>query len=335
MEHWNPPAAAFLILILVNFCCWAGCLPHCCDLSISMDSLSSGRGEGRSIDWSHPMSNSAHLPPKSPGYSMFGGSSLFEGGNIFNVHSSFPSRGSSHKRTPSAGYLPQLQRPWLEEILESPDGDIVATVKKGSHRRSSSDSAAFQESPYDFKSIVAGQSTGEEEYMCGARGAHMLRNMVPDYNSINRLDEEQLISVLAKMEPFQRQPKQGADSTGISRAMIANAVRPSSSGDNWTLERGMRHLLRNSLHGSSNNTVVWENLRKQKPTNVNAESVSDSNSHSEGSNDEQRVSLGKCKSEAQVQNMREGDCSHQGQQEDTQTSSEQIDLSLDPKKAKR
>jgi hypothetical protein len=70
----------------------------------------------------------------------------------------------------------------LEDILESPDGDIVATVKKGSHRRSSSDSAAFQENPYDFKSIVAGQSTAEEEYMCGAHGAHTLRNMIPDYN---------------------------------------------------------------------------------------------------------------------------------------------------------
>ncbi len=183
MEHLNPPAAAsLLLLILINFCCWTGCMPHCRDLSISMDSLSSGRGEGRSIDWSHPMSNSAHLPPKSPGYSMFGGSSLFEGGNIFNVHSSFPSRGSNHKRTPSAGYLPQLQRPWLEEILESPDGDIVATVKKGSHRRSSSDSAAFQESPYDFKSTVASQSTAEEEYACGAHGAHTLRNVIPDYN---------------------------------------------------------------------------------------------------------------------------------------------------------
>jgi hypothetical protein len=70
----------------------------------------------------------------------------------------------------------------LEEILESPDGDIVATVKKGSHRRSSSDSAAFQESPYDFKSTVASQSTAEEEYACGAHGAHTLRNVIPDYN---------------------------------------------------------------------------------------------------------------------------------------------------------
>ncbi|CAK9862052.1 unnamed protein product [Sphagnum jensenii] len=207
------------------------------------------------------MNNSTHLPPKSPGYSMFEGSSLFQGGSIFSEHVSFPIRGGGHKRTPSAGYLPQVQPSWLEEILESADGD-VATVKKGSHRRSSSDSAAFSESPY-------------------------------------QLD-----------------------------------TRTSASGDK-TSERTMKHLPRNSIQGSANNTVVREKPRKQNPTNIYAENVSESNSHSEGSNDDQRVSLGKYKSELEVQSTSEGDQSYQGQQEDVQTSSEQLDLSLDPKKAKR
>jgi hypothetical protein len=97
----------------------------------------------------------------------------------------------------------------------------------------------------------------------------------------------------------------------------------------------MKHLPRNSIQGSANNTVVREKPRKQNPTNLYAENVSESNSHSEGSNDDQRVSLGKYKSEPEVQSTSEGDQSYQGQQEDVQTSSEQLDLSLDPKKAKR
>jgi hypothetical protein len=38
-------------------------------------------------------------------------------------------------------YLPNVQSTWLEEILESPDGEVV--VKKGSHRQPFSDSVAF------------------------------------------------------------------------------------------------------------------------------------------------------------------------------------------------
>ncbi len=154
---------------------------------------------------------------------------------------------------------------------------------------------------------------------------------------IDRLDEEQLMSVLAKMEPFERQPKQGAEGGAVMRgASVANIpLRLSPSGDNWALERGMKHPPRKSHHGSANNMGIWEKPRTQKATNVNAENASDSNSHSEGSNDDQRVRLGKYKSEPEVQSTSEGDQSHQGQQEDTQTSSEQINLSLDPKKAKR
>ncbi len=146
-----------------------------------MDSPSSGQGQGQVVSWYHPMNNSTHLPPKSPGYSMFEGSSLFQGGSIFSEHVSFPIRGGGHKRTPSAGYLPQVQPSWLEEILESADGD-VATVKKGSHRRSSSDSAAFSESPYQLDSIV-NQFTAEKEYYAQeAPRQHILRREISDCN---------------------------------------------------------------------------------------------------------------------------------------------------------
>jgi hypothetical protein len=126
-----------------------------------MDSISLGKGDGRQVNWSHPMNNSSHLPPKSPGgYSMFGsGSSLFES----DLLSGLPLRGSNHhKRTPSAGYLPNSQPTWLEEILESPDGEVV--VKKGSHRRSSSDSVAFLDAPQDFTHFVE-NVTEEEEFI--------------------------------------------------------------------------------------------------------------------------------------------------------------------------
>ncbi|KAH9546129.1 hypothetical protein CY35_12G079600 [Sphagnum magellanicum] len=295
-----------------------------------MDSPSSGQGQGQVVNWYHPMNNSTHLPPKSPGYSMFEGSSLFQGGSIFSERVSFPIRGGGHKRTPSAGYLPQVQPSWLEEILESADGD-VATVKMASHRRSSSDSAAFSESPYQLDSIV-NQFTAEEEYYAQeAPGQHILRREISD---CNRLDEQQLMPVLAKMGPFQRKPKQGAESAIIRGVSVTNPARPSASGDK-TSERSMKHLPRNSIQGSANNTVVREKPRKQNPTNVYAENVSESNSHSEGSNDDQRGSLGKYKSEPEVQSTSEGDQSYQGQPEDVQTSSEQLDLSLDPKKAKR
>lgn len=130
-------------------------------LSFKMDNMSLGKGDGRKVNWSHPMSNSSHLPPKSPGaYSMFGsGSSLFES----DLLSGLPIRGGSHhKRTTSVGYLPNVQPTWLEEILESPDGEIV--VKKGSHRRSSSDSVAFLDTPHGFTQFVD-HVTEEDEFI--------------------------------------------------------------------------------------------------------------------------------------------------------------------------
>lgn len=89
---------------------------------------------------------------------MFGsGSSLFES----DLLSGLPLRGGSHhKRTPSVGYLPNVQPTWLEEILESPDGEVV--VRKGSHRRSSSDSVAFLDPPHDFTHFVENVTEDEE-----------------------------------------------------------------------------------------------------------------------------------------------------------------------------
>lgn len=141
-----------------------------------MDSVSLGKGEGRAVNWSYPMNNSTHLPPKSPGaYSMFGSSSstssasLFNSSGGFNLYSSYPVRGGSsgtHKRTPSAGYLPHVQPRWLEEIRELPDGEVNVVSKKSSHRRSSSDSVTFVDTPHhDCTNFVENVMKEEDEFV--------------------------------------------------------------------------------------------------------------------------------------------------------------------------
>lgn len=113
--------------------------------------------ETRSVNWSHPMNNSTHLPPKSPHgvYSMFSSASLFESSGALNTP------GGQHRRSPSAGYVQQHQQQssWLSDRLQSPD--IV--LKKCSHRRSSSDSVAFVDTSSQYMNYLE-NVTEEEEH---------------------------------------------------------------------------------------------------------------------------------------------------------------------------
>ncbi|KAG0576672.1 hypothetical protein KC19_5G098300 [Ceratodon purpureus] len=309
------------------------------------------------VNWSHPMNNSSQLPPKSPGaYSMFGsGSSLFE----TDLLSSLPIRGGGHhKRTPSVGYLPNVQPTWLEEILESPDGEVV--VKKGSHRRSSSDSVAFLDSPHDFTHFVE-NVTEEDEFILReppppiARPPHHRRGvsadfkssqydvpaplrpshrrgMSADYNN-NRLDKEQLISVLSELEPFQsHQPRQRSEKPLPRGIGPHHPVRPGFSGDSWNQEKGKKHVTL-SVPSSTSENVNHDRVRNQKSsvlTPENRSTASDSNSHSEDSNDEVSGITGRRKNDLEVQSKRDGEGSRQ-----SQVDSSEVDPSLDPKKAKR
>lgn len=309
------------------------------------------------MNWSHPMSSSSQLPPKSPGaYSMFGsGSSLFES----DLLASLPLRGGSHhKRTPSAGYLPNVVPLWLEDILESPDGEVV--VRKGSHRRSSSDSVAFLDSPQDLTNFVA-NVTEEEEFVLRdppppiARPSHRRgvsadlkssqydvpgpqrpshrRGMSADYNN-NRLDKEQLMSVLSELEPFQTQQPRQRPEKHIPRGVgPPGMVRPGSSNDSWNPEKGKKHVTL-PVSNSTSDSVSHERGRNQKSnvtTSENRSTGSDSNSHSDESHDElQSGHLGREKFEQEAQSKREGDGSRQAQGDGTE-----VDPSLDPKKAKR
>ena len=66
------------------------------------------------------------------------GLSLFESDLLLSL----PIQGSGyHEQTPLVEYLPNVQSTWLEEILESPDKEVV--VKKGLHWQPFSNSVAF------------------------------------------------------------------------------------------------------------------------------------------------------------------------------------------------
>ena len=65
-----------------------------------------GQSEARAVDWSFPM-NPSQLPPKSPGsFPSFGAGPV---DSTTAGRTSVPSRVGNHKRTPSAGYLPQVR----------------------------------------------------------------------------------------------------------------------------------------------------------------------------------------------------------------------------------
>jgi hypothetical protein len=109
-------------------------------------------------------------------------------------------------------------------------------------------------------------------------------------------------------------------------------VRPGFSGDNWNQEKGKKHVTL-SVPSSTSDSVSYDKGRNQKSTvstPENRSTASDSNSQSEDSNDEVSGNTGRRKNEPEVQSKREGDGSRQSHGD-----SNEVDPSLDPKKAKR
>lgn len=142
------------------------------------------------------------------------------------------------------------------------------------------------------------------------------------------------MNVLAELEPFQtRQPRQRPEKY-VSRGIgPPNMLRPGSSADSWNLEKGKKHVTL-SVPSSTSDSVSHDRGRNQKPTVSTADNpstASDSNSHSDDSNDELYSGrIGSHKNESEVQSKREGDGSRQSHADVTE-----VDPSLDPKKAKR
>jgi hypothetical protein len=142
------------------------------------------------------------------------------------------------------------------------------------------------------------------------------------------------MSVLSELEPFQaRQPRQRPEKPGPRGTGSLNMVRPGSSGDNWNSEKGKKHVTL-SVPSSTSDIANHDRGRIQKPTvsaPENPSTASDSNSHSDDSNDEvYSASTGRSKNGSETQSKRESDASRQSHVDATE-----LDPSLDPKKAKR
>lgn len=118
---------------------------------------SQGQTDARAVDWSFPM-NPAHLPPKSPGsFPSFGAGPVDS-----NVpgRTILPNPVRSHKRTPSAGYLPQTQATWMEGVVDASEGPL----KTGAHRRSASESMVFLDGNTNFSKMVDDNATEDDDY---------------------------------------------------------------------------------------------------------------------------------------------------------------------------
>ncbi|KAJ7543945.1 hypothetical protein O6H91_09G059500 [Diphasiastrum complanatum] len=248
------------------------------------------QGEGRAINWAHPM-NPTHLPPKAPSTIMDSGyNSLLMG--LTNQSVTYKQQ---HQRTPSASFIPQITPSWIDDMLESPE----SPTRKGSHRRSTSDSGAVLD--------PSGNSTATEN----AREAKPDKSIGQSLH-FDRLDEEQLLSMFDDVEPFQ---KQRGHAAGIfNRMAAASDSMPNAALDNWMVDKG-------------NPTAASEN----------PSTPSDSNSVNEVSNDDLKAGgLGAVKSDSEVQSVSESDGSFQTKGDPVAAASiMELDTTMDPKRAKR
>lgn len=149
----------------------------------------------REIDWSFATAQ-PHLPPKSP---------LFPGGtqalpdssnSLFSNWPNFPSGNRRHhQNTQFASFLPQTP-PWIDDLLnDSPD----VPPKKGSHRRSSSDSVAFLEA--SSQQTRADNIAEGEQFGCEFIPTRPSRGSI----EFDKFDEEQLSSMLSEIGSSQKQ----------------------------------------------------------------------------------------------------------------------------------
>ncbi|KAF3787917.1 Uncharacterized protein EJ110_NYTH22116 [Nymphaea thermarum] len=101
--------------------------------------------------WSYPGRQQSHLPPKSPfpsvtsGFVDYGSSHATSSRGILNPREGL----KHHQRTSSESCLIDEQPSWLDDLLNEPE----TPVRKGGHRRSSSDSFAYLEAPRSFSDI--------------------------------------------------------------------------------------------------------------------------------------------------------------------------------------
>ncbi|XP_031504018.1 uncharacterized protein At4g06598-like isoform X2 [Nymphaea colorata] len=109
------------------------------------------KGIGNGGIWSYSGRQQPHLPPKSPfpsvtpGFVDYGSSHATTSRGIPK-----PQEGQKHhQRTSSESCLIDEQPSWLDDLLNEPE----TPVKRGGHRRSSSDSFAYLEVPSSFPDV--------------------------------------------------------------------------------------------------------------------------------------------------------------------------------------
>eukprot|EP00252_Welwitschia_mirabilis_P020248 TRINITY_DN4920_c0_g1_i1.p1 TRINITY_DN4920_c0_g1~~TRINITY_DN4920_c0_g1_i1.p1 ORF type:complete len:453 (-),score=87.86 TRINITY_DN4920_c0_g1_i1:934-2292(-) len=103
------------------------------------------KGKAYPVNWSYTPRQS-HLPPKSP-FPIIGPAFADYSPSLLLAQRSIQVEGREgfrqHQRTSSESILIDEQPSWLDELLNEPE----TPVKKGSHRRSASDSVAFLDIP--------------------------------------------------------------------------------------------------------------------------------------------------------------------------------------------
>ncbi|CAM6020945.1 unnamed protein product [Sphagnum balticum] len=111
------------------------------------------QGDGRAVNWSFP------LPPKSPAFPSSASGPVLDS-TAAGRSSVVPIHGGVHKRNPSAGYLSQTQSTWVDELVDAPEGPF----KRGSHRRSASESMVFLDGHTSLAKVADENITEDEEF---------------------------------------------------------------------------------------------------------------------------------------------------------------------------
>eukprot|EP01018_Ginkgo_biloba_P018353 Gb_34968 [translate_table: standard] len=206
------------------------------------------KGKGQPVNWSYSAKQS-QLPPKSP-FPTMGPAFVDCGSSPFTGQRSFPhTRGGyrQHQRTSSESFLIEEQPSWLDDLLNEPE----TPVKKGSHRRSASDSVTFLEVPTTYLRIE--NIAEEEEYDINSIASFPLRGSL---NS-DRVDKESRQTYFCGSKLSEKPPVRSWDaslSSGTSYKSGSNSSRDCRKTGNLVAPS----LSHNSEDVSSSSTVARE-----------------------------------------------------------------------------
>lgn len=263
-----------------------------------------GASDNSAANWGYTSSSSKlpQLPPKSPSFGIVGQDS--SNNNIMYMgwpNFSFQGNSLKHQRTPSVGYLSSHgQPPWMDDLLDSPSEN---PAKKGPHhRRSASDSLAFLENPVASAPIE--EIAEEDEFDCRSAAS------IPSKGSqdFDRLDEDQLMSMFADIEPFHKQQNQ-------SNQPVSNNPHAALS------------------------TALDNRCSERQTISENPSTPSDHNSINETSMEEKVMTVsGQFKSEPEVQSVCKSEQPLQLPvkiEMPTSSSTMELDPNIDPKRVKR